>query len=139
MATIMNYNEAADLLSEYGDVLKVGDAREPARKASTLPASICKIRYAFFVVIENLIKNSLFDNAFKDACIDGYGRLNVFLHDRDADAVNSCFRKMLERGETLTAEESQLHDNFIKKMYPVEDITNFMSYITECENLANRQ
>lgn len=91
----MNINEANKIIDRYTDSLSKLKQGDIARKRSFLKDSPARIKQAYFVYIEWLVKSQegFIDKKIGDLLVTTYSAINCFLDDADADRANELFKK----------------------------------------------
>lgn len=132
--------EANTIINKYGSVLANENNRGTAWKLSWLPCSICKIRLAFFVFIEELIADNAFTQELGDQLKLSYHGLNKFIADDDADTINLILSQMKSQGqETLSESQKQLLSQFCQRVSQNAYIFELNSYVNECFGKRDNQ
>ncbi|OGM98129.1 MAG: hypothetical protein A2735_00270 [Candidatus Yanofskybacteria bacterium RIFCSPHIGHO2_01_FULL_41_21] len=135
---MMTPNEAEKIINNYGAALGVG-TNGTARLISLLPASKAKIRYAFYVYIAELVKNSQLTKEIGNNLVGAYIGLRSFIDDKKADKFNKIHRQIEEEVKTknnsdIDTEEKKEYMDFIKEVYGImADMAEINDYIRECQ------
>jgi len=104
-----------------------------------LPASKAKIRYAFYVYIAELVKNSQLTKEIGNNLVGAYIGLRSFIDDKKADKFNKIHRQIEEEVKTknnsdIDTEEKKEYMDFIKEVYGImADMAEINDYIRECQ------
>jgi hypothetical protein len=117
----MTPQQAEKIINQYGTALSKG-AEPIARPISLLPFSKAKVKYAFFVYIEELIKLKKIDKKMHDALIQSYIAIDSFIEDNEAHEINQIAQKA--KSEKLSKEEQERFQKFLSQAYTNENIVN---------------
>ncbi len=88
----MNPQEAEKIINQYGALIANAPKGKIALNVFSLPYSPGKIRYAFFVYVEALINEGLFDDTIKGNLELTYAMLDTKFREND-DEINEAWPK----------------------------------------------
>ncbi len=128
----MTPHEAERIINEYGAALALGTNGGVARKLSWLPCSVCKIRHAFFVYLNELISNGQLRQDVGDQLKNAYASLNHFIADADAETINEIHSETKYAGDSIAEDKRQLYSKFLGHAFRMDEHFEINSYINEC-------
>lgn len=128
----MTPEEAEQIVRDYGGAvasLKEGDA---VLSTSALPYSKPRIRYAFYMYIEELVKINALDQSHVDALVQTYAMLNTRFQD-DADKINQLHKQYAK--DEKAREELAEYGGLTVGLPSIEEIQELSAYIEECQRV----
>lgn len=138
----MTINEAQQIVSEVGKLMSnppEGDSRL-VHPITVLPCSPAKVKFAFFLTTEHLIKEEALSSQQAEALISIYASINTAFREQ-ADEINNEYRKILKeinRGKTESLEGFKLKYNLESALSPsslsLQSQIEFHNYIADCQN-----
>ena len=134
----MTPHQAESIINQYGAALARGTDGGIARKLSWLPCSVCKIRLAFFVYVNELISCGILTQKIGEELKGTYHALNQFMADADADTINDIHHKV-GAGVSLTESDDKILWQFMSRMSNTDNLFEFNSYINECYGQRDNQ
>ena len=134
----MTPQQAEKIINQYGAALARGAEGGIARKLSWLPCSMCRIRLAFLIYIEELISCGVLTQQMGDELSGTYHALNQFIADDDADKINHLHKRQRAK-EPLTESEQELLWQFTTRMFSTDNVFELNSYINECYGRRDNQ
>jgi len=120
----MNPFDAEKIINSYGSALSVGTSGI-ARPESLLPYSKARIKYAYFVYLENIIKQGLLSQEIGDNLVNTYSSLAFFIEDDECDEINNTSK--LIKNKTLDYNIPDNKINFDK----FKDFTQKYLYLSQ--------
>ena len=132
----MDAKEANIIIESYGKVLGKGTIGETSlRKASWLPYSKAKIKYAYFTLLESIFeKDGKVDNDFQKEITGDYSQLNSFVVDDVADKYVKIYQLWQTKKTAPSKKDEQLIKQYIAFTYRIkgEDLLDEINeYIDE--------
>lgn len=88
----MDTSEAKKIIEGYKDSIEVGtEGGTILRRSSLLPHSKGKIKYAYFLLIEDLITSNELNSDLKEDLISSYSLLNTFVDDLTVEKYSKIY------------------------------------------------
>ena len=135
----MDLHEAKKILKAYKTSLAKGTLGETIlRKASWLPYSKAKIKYAYFVLIEDIIndRGSLTINERKKFT-DAYSILNTFIDDKTADKYAENYHQwQTKKSDTVKSNKDEM---LIKQYIGFTHLLKSGNYFDEINDYIEEQ
>jgi hypothetical protein len=125
--------EAEKIINAYGEALARDVGGGIARKLSWLPCSACRVRYAFYVYLEELILQEQLQQDASSQLQVTYLALNQFIADADADKINDIFSQM-RSGSRISKENELIYSKFRIHAFSVDGLFEIISFINECHS-----
>lgn len=128
----MTPEEAERIIQDYGGVvasLKEGEAVLPNR---ILPYSKTRIKYAFYMYIEELVKMGAFEQNHADALVQTYALLYSRFQD-EAAKINELHKKYAT--DDKAREELDKYGGFTVGLPDVAAMEELADYIEECKKV----
>jgi hypothetical protein len=136
----MSPQQAESIVNSYGAALARGTNDGIARKLSWLPYSVCKIRLAFYVYLDELITRRALTQTLGEQLKNTYQGLNHFIADDDADVINDLHRQLGSGGSRALSESQQeLYQQFLQRISRMDEMLEINSYINECFGQRDNQ
>src|SRR3989338_4112860 len=89
----MTPREAEKIVNLYGGAFT--NETNIARKKSLLPCSVAKIKQAYFIYIEELIKHNLLTKGVGTTLALTYSMLDAFVDDAEAEKIHEVNKKII--------------------------------------------
>jgi len=131
----MNIAEAEKIVKAYGATLSKGGT---ARPKSSLPCSTGRIKYAYFVYIEALIRQGLLTDEVHGMLFTTYIGLGSFVEDEEAKKIEPALRTLDSAGEVQEVLMKNPHGSvseFLQSMTTQTSIleSEFGDFVKECK------
>ena len=110
--------EAEKIINSYGGT--IASEKVVARRKSSLPCSKARIKYAFFVYIEELIMRHNLEQQLGIQLVNAYSLLSSFIDDTEVDEINSSNGELKVEFAQKTILNKGLREeleNFIEECY----------------------
>lgn len=137
----MDKYQAEKIVKEYGGA--IANDKNVFKKSSTLPCSKAKIRYAFFVLINAVVKEQghIKENIGQNL-VAIYCMLDSFVSDKDADRLNKILEIMKNKQLDRTKPEYNIDDKeysslVINTLRNGKYFDEINEYIEECYKARN--
>ncbi len=124
----MTGKEAEKIINAFGAALGKG-VDGIARSESLLPCSKIKIRQAFIVYIDELIKIKHFKEKDYNDLVTAYSYISHFVDDQEAQLINDIFKKTTQ-GEIPEKLKVFMTENM--SILPLSDMAEMNQYVKEC-------
>lgn len=107
----MTPQEAEKVINEYGGALAKG-TDGVARRLSVLPCSIGRIKMAYFIYVEEVIRRKLLDDEMVKNLLGSYQAIVQFITDEEADIINAISAK-IKQGNPITEKEKAAYSLYM--------------------------
>lgn len=129
----MTPQQAESIVKSYGAALARGTNDGIARKLSWLPCSVCRIKLAIYIYLDDLIDRRALTQKLGETLKTIYKGLNDFIADDDADVINEIGRQISSSGsKTLSESQQKLLNQFMDRISRMDEQFEINSYINEC-------
>lgn len=125
----MNKHVAEKIINEYGGMIADTPKGDIVRDVFSLPYSPGRIRYAFFVYTEALIKEDLFNDDIKKNLEGTYAMIDTRFVE-DYQKVNKAFR--LYAKNEKAREYLNSRGGLTAFMPSLEKMTEYNNFVAEC-------
>ena len=131
----MTPQEAEKIVKAFCASVEVNDGRL-AMRASLLPCSKARIRYAYFVWLETLTKEHLLTEEIRVAFTRTYPILDHVLEDKQAIEINAISEMSSQKEISRDNPEHKVHfdklSDFILRSYTESSFIEILDYVDEC-------
>lgn len=128
----MEINRAQQILKEYESVLGRGTEGDTVlRKISTLPFSKAMVKFAYFTVIEDAIKNKIFNSDVKENIIEGYTKVNTFVDDALANKYAKIYADWQQKKSDFS--RSKKDETVVKQYLNLAHVVNGSDLLKEID------
>lgn len=128
--------EAERIIWAYHDVLQRLPADRLSHPISALPCSLARIRWAFFVHLQELVQRKALTQRHGDELKNIYSLLGTFFNDNQVQRFESLDARARDPDHPLADKDQAVHDllweGFWKNRYATANQNELHSFISEC-------